>query len=130
MKSFKLSFGIISILRKDLAEVIVNDGIEMNIVQAEEYLDFLLNNLQSPFSLLINKKHSYTYTFEAQKMIVSNEKIKNLAVVIGTSGGLMSSETLLSLNKNSNWNTRFFSNRDEGIAWLSKKSHNKNSQTL
>lgn len=61
---------------------------------------------------------------------MSNEKIKNLAVVIGTSGGLMASETLLNLNKKSNWNTKFFGNRDEAMAWLSKKDHNKNSQTL
>ena len=44
MESYKLSFGVINILRNNLGEVIVNDGIVMDEVMVDEYHDFLLNN--------------------------------------------------------------------------------------
>lgn len=118
MKSYKLSFGSIFILRNDLAEVIVDEGVEMNVDQAKEYLNFLYMHLEAPFSLLLNKKNSYSYTFEAQKLIVSNDKIKKLAVVVGSTGALMASETLLSLKQNGNWHTEFFRTREEAVLWL------------
>lgn len=66
MSSHRLSFGIINILKNNLAEVIVDEGIVMDVVMIDEYHDFLLNTLDAPFALLVNKKHSYTYTFSAQ----------------------------------------------------------------
>ncbi|WP_142783868.1 hypothetical protein [Changchengzhania lutea] len=118
MKTYEMSFGTISILKSDLAEVIVSEGVDMNVDQAKEYLNFVFNNLKSPFSILVNRKHAYTYNFEAQKLIVNNDKIKNLAVVIGTNGGLIASESLLSLNKNIDWNTKYFRTREDAISWL------------
>ena len=120
MKSYKLSFGTISILRNNLAEVIVNEGVEMDEVMVDEYHDFLLTNLDAPFSLLINKKNSYTYTFEAQKSIVSIKGVDNMAVVVDSQVAIMSSETLLSLNKDNNWNVRMFRTRERAINWLNE----------
>ena len=122
MKSYKLSFGIIRVLEKNRAEVIVNEGVDIGVLQVKEYLNFLSTYLEPPFSVIVNCKYSYTYTFEAQKLIVSNDKIKNLAVVVSSSGGLLDSETLLSLNEKSKWNTKFFRTRSDAILWLDKKS--------
>ena len=38
----------------------------MTLNMVEEYHAFLLKHLVSPFSLLINKINSYTYSFDAQ----------------------------------------------------------------
>ncbi|GAA4893525.1 hypothetical protein GCM10023311_17620 [Flaviramulus aquimarinus] len=121
MGSYKLSFGTIKILQNNLAEVIVNDGLVMDLVHVDEYHDFLLTNLDAPFFLLINKKHSYSYTFEAQKVIGNLKEIKALAVVVGTNGGLMSTETLINMNKDDNWNIELFQKRDEALVWLEKE---------
>lgn len=118
MKSYKLSFGTIIKLGNNLAEVIVDDGIEMNSSQVKEYHDFLSENLKTPFYLLVNRIHSYTYTFEAQKLIVSFNKIKKLAVLLGTHGALMSTETLLNLNTDINWEIEWFRKREDALAWL------------
>ncbi|WNH08003.1 hypothetical protein [Thalassobellus suaedae] len=118
MKSYELSFGVISILNSNLAEVIVGEGIEMNEVMVDEYHDFLLNNLSLPILLLINKKNSYSYTFEAQISIGNLKEIKAMAVLIGTSGGLMSTETLININKENNWNIKLFQKRDQALNWL------------
>lgn len=118
MRSYKLPFGTIDILKKNLAEVIVEEGIVMDEIMVDEYHDFLLTNLEAPFSVLINKKHPYSYTFEAQKLIGKLNELKAIAVVIGTNGGLMSTETLIDINKNSSWNIKIFQKRDEALSWL------------
>lgn len=122
MKNYKMSFGTIIILENNLAEIIVDDGVEMNLTQVNEYHNFLLNNLTAPFYLLVNRKHSYTYTFDAQKIIVSLDKIKKLAVFLNTQGALMSSETLFSLNTNLNWEISWFSERAGALAWLKEEN--------
>jgi len=118
MKNYKLTFGTISIINSRLAEVIVDDGIVFDEVMVDEYHDFLLTNLDAPFSLLINKKHSYSYTFEAQKTIVNLKQIKAMAVYVGSSGALMSTETLIKMNENNNWNIMIFMKREEALDWL------------
>ncbi|SFZ89229.1 hypothetical protein SAMN05428642_10162 [Flaviramulus basaltis] len=120
MKSYKLSFGTITILKNDLAEVIVDDGVVMDEVMVDEYHDFLLTNLDAPFSLLINKTNSYSYTYEAQKSIVNFKKINAMGVLVESNAGIMSTETLLSLNKDNNWNVRFFRAREDALVWLNK----------
>jgi len=66
MDLYELPFAKIIILDENLAEVIINEGIEMDINMVEQYHEFLLSHLQPPFSLLINKVNSYTYEFYAQ----------------------------------------------------------------
>tara|TARA_R110002050_G_scaffold80801_4_gene172821 strand:+ start:2036 stop:2293 length:258 start_codon:yes stop_codon:yes gene_type:complete len=57
MKSHRLSFGEIIILKDNLAEVIINEGVLMDIKIVEDYHQFLLTHLKAPFSLLINKRY-------------------------------------------------------------------------
>ncbi|MGC6429982.1 MAG: hypothetical protein ACON5F_02965 [Jejuia sp.] len=120
MKEYRLAFGKIIILRNNLAEVIVDEGVVMNEVMVDVYHDFLLSYLKAPFSILINKKNSYSYTFEAQKVIGNLEEIYAMAVVNATSGALMSTETLIDMNKDNNWNINLFDNRDDALEWLEK----------
>lgn len=121
MKSYKLTFGSITLLENNLAEVIVNEGVEMNEHSVQEFHDFLLENLAAPFSLLINRKHSYSYTFNAQRIIGRLEEIKAVAVVIASSGALMSTETLINLNKDRDWNIYIFQKREKALEWLAKQ---------
>lgn len=118
MNRYRLSFGEINILSNSLAEVIVDEGIIMDGVMVDEYHDFLLSNLEPPFGLLVNKKYSYSYTFEAQTSIASLPEIKAMAIVINSQGGLMSTETLIKLNEASAWNIKMFHNREAAVTWL------------
>lgn len=121
MSSHRLSFGIINILKNNLAEVIVDEGIVMDEVMIDEYHDFLLNTLDAPFAILVNKKHSYTYTFRAQQNIVHLKEIKAIAVITKTSGAVMSTETLINVNGNINSNIKLFQERQSGLTWLNKQ---------
>lgn len=121
MSNYKLSFGTINVLQKNLAEVIVNEGILMDEVMIDEYHDFLLNTLEAPFGLLINKIHSFSYTFGAQKSIAHLDEMNSMAVVAKTSGAVMSTETLINVNGNINRNIKLFQGKEEALAWLQKE---------
>jgi len=118
MKICDLSFGKIILLHKNLAEVIINEGVVIDEVMVDEFHDSLLNSLESPFSLIINKKHSYSYTFASQKIIAHLKGIKAIAVISNTSGGVMSTKTLISVNGNYKLNFKLFSKREEAESWL------------
>lgn len=116
-----MTFGTIIKHGNSLAEIIVDEGVEMDLVQVKEYHNCLLKNLKTPFYVLVNRKHSYTYTFEAQKEIVGFDKIKKLAVLLVTHSALMSTETLLSLNENINWEVASFRLKEDALAWLEEQ---------
>ena len=121
MSSYKLSFGVINVLQNNLAEVIVNEGVLMDEVMIDEYHDFLLNTLKAPFGLLINKTHSFSYTFGAQKSIAHLDEINSMAVVAQTSGAIMSTETLINVNGNINRNIKLFQEKKAALDWLQKE---------
>ncbi|WP_178987644.1 DUF7793 family protein [Winogradskyella schleiferi] len=121
MKTYKLSFGEIIILKDNLAEVIINDEVLMDLEMVREYHEFLLTHLEAPFSLLVNKKYAYAYTFKAQMVIASLKEIKAMAVVVEGFNAKVSTNFLISMNKSNNWNIKTFRLRDDAINWLEKQ---------
>ena len=120
-KVYKLSFGTIITINNHLAEVIIDEGIEMDEHLVDAYHDFLLSHLKAPFSLLINKKNSYSYTFEAQKIIANLEEIDNMAVLVGTLGSTLATKTIISLKEREN--IKIFVDRVEALDWLNDQKH-------
>lgn len=118
MKEYTLSFGTITVLKDDLAEVIINEGVVMNEIMVDLYHDFLLSYLKAPFSLIINKKNSYSYTFEAQKIIANLKEIYAMAVIVGTNAAVMSTKTLMQINASNNWNIKLFRTKPEALEWI------------
>jgi len=49
MEKYDLPFAKIIVLRNDIAEVIINDGIDMDLAMVNEYHKFLLSHLKAPF---------------------------------------------------------------------------------
>ncbi len=118
MDLHELPFAKIIILRDDVAEVIINDGVEMDAAMVDEYHDFLLAHLHAPFSLLVNKVNSYTYDFQAQEKLATLKQINAMAVVAYNRAARISTEMLATFPRDVDWNLRIFSNRDEALAWL------------
>ena len=118
MDLHELPFAKIIILRDDIAEVMINDGVIMDIAMVEQYHDFLLSHLHAPFSLLVNKVNSYTYDFDAQEKLGTLKEINAMAVVAYNRVTKITTETLASFPRDVKWNLRIFSDRDEALAWL------------
>jgi len=118
MTIHRLSFGEISILKSNLAEVIIDKNIEINMEMVEEYHRFLLTHLEHPFNLLINKRNQYTYTFEAQRHIGTLNQINSMAVVAYNSITAMSTSCLIAIPRTTPWNIQIFEERAAALDWL------------
>ena len=118
MELHELPFAKIIVLRDDIAEVMINDGVIMDIAMVEQYHDFLLTHLRAPFSLLVNKVNAYSYDFDAQEKLATLKEINAMAVVAYNPVTEITTETLASYPRNVKWNLRVFSNRDDALAWL------------
>ncbi|MDG5492425.1 hypothetical protein [Psychroserpens sp. SPM9] len=125
MKVFILPFAKITLLHKSIAEVVINDDVIMDAEMVEVYHDFLLSNLVAPFSLLINKEHAYSYTFDAQVKIANLKEINCMAVVLYNFSAEMGTKVLIDLNKGNNWNIKIFREREEALDWLKFNQNNK-----
>ncbi len=121
MNSYTLPFATINILREDIAEVIINDGVEMDLSMVNEYHEFLLSHLKSPFSLLVNKQNSYAYDFEAQQKVGALNEINAISVVVYNDLSELA-QNALSLNMGTDVSEKMniFSDRSEALKRLIK----------
>ena len=71
MELHELPFARIIILHEDIAEVIIDEGVQMDSAMVDRYHGFLLSHMCAPFSLLINKVNSCTCDFEAQEKLAT-----------------------------------------------------------
>ena len=118
MDLYELPFAKIIILRDDIAEVMINEGVQMDASMVEQYHAFLLSHLQHPFSLLVNKVNAYSYDFDAQAKLATLEEIRAIAVVAYNRVSRIATETLASFPRAVKWNLKIFSNREEALSWL------------
>ena len=118
MDLHELPYAKIIILQDDIAEVMINDEVKMDLEMVEHYHEFLLSHLRSPFSLLINKINSYSYDFDAQLKLATLKEINAMAVVAYDRITRITTETLASYPRSEKWNLKVFSNRDEALNWL------------
>ena len=124
MDLHELPFAKIIIIQDDIAEIMVNEGIEMNASMVEQYHEFLLSHLKPPFSLLVNKINSYTYDFDAQTKIGTIKEINVMAVVAYNRVTKIATETLAAYPRSEEWKLKIFSNRDAAIDWLILEQNN------
>ena len=121
MELHELPFAKIIILEDNLAEVVIDEGVIMNVEMVDQYHDFLLSHLRVPFSLLINKVNSYTYDFDAQNKLATLKEIQAMAVVAYTRITELTTDALASQPREVEWNLKIFNNRDEALAWLNNQ---------
>jgi hypothetical protein len=119
------SFGLINIISIDIAEIIVDEGLEVTLEIVEEYDAILAQNFSGNYAVLINKINSYRYAFEALLTIGSAENQKAAAII---SYGVESEQQtidLKALRRIDNLNIKEFSGlnlgRASAIKWLNEQ---------
>ncbi len=122
MMEHELSFAKINILTDNIAEVIVEQGIEITLEMAEEYNNFLTERFPSSFALLINKVNEYTFAFEAQLTMASHLNLAAIAVITYKDEDKDSVIKLASLRALDGWNLKTFDGlnlgRQTALLWL------------
>lgn len=121
MKTYELSFGTATLLRPDLVEVIVNEGVEMDLDMVDEYHMFVSEFLATPCGILVNKRNKYAYTFEAQMVIGRMEKIRAVAMLVYSDTGRIASEMVMNLPPIPAQNVRIFFDRNAALKWVEQQ---------
>ena len=121
MTLHELRFGKIIALTEHIAEVIIDDEVELDESMVDEYHQFLKNAFAAPIFLLVNKINRYTYTFAAQRKLAVIPEIGAISVVVYDRITELSTNALISIPRSSEWNTRVFQNRRLALEWLEQQ---------
>lgn len=118
MESYHLGFAKITILQHDIAEIVISEGVEINAAMVKEFHQALLTHLTPPFSLLMNKVHSYAYSFDAQIALSNLTDINALAVVTYNKAATSTTQYLAEFPRKTCWHLSIFSNKADALTWL------------
>jgi hypothetical protein len=118
MQHHKLSFCRIILLADSIAEIIVDDSVEVNAAMVDEFHEFLLSQLRAPFSLLVNKVNRYSYDFHAQMKLASIRQIEAIAVVAYSRVSAISAESMTNVPRETPVNMKVFPDRESALHWL------------
>ena len=118
----EFSFGKINILSDNIAEIIINQDVELSIEMVEEFEHFFTEQFLGGFGLLVNKINRYQYTYEAMLTIGSHENLNAIAVVNYHPKDVIKSEQIAKLRESDNLNLKSFSGLEmgcqDGLDWL------------
>ena len=116
---FHLQFGTVIKLADDLPEVIPADGNLVTVPMVEEFIECVNREFSAPFRVLVNRKFSYTYDFDAQLLLSEMEHVRATAVLIyNNKAAQVATESMALFPREQEWNMQTFDDRDKAIAWL------------
>ena len=118
MELHHLSFGKIDVLRRNIAEVIVDEGVNIDIEMEDEIHNCWLSIFTSSFSLLINKTNSYSTKFDALTQCGTLTEINKMAVFAPNKVAKLSADFAAAVPRSVDLNIEVFSNRADALAWL------------
>ena len=122
---YRLSFADLNLLSEHIVEIVVDAGIDFSLEMMEEYDRFLASHFNDEFGVLVNRVHQYSYSYEVQLSIASDEKLKAIAVVNYSQQSKESTSRIKNLRSIDGWNLAEFSSEDLGwenaFSWLEKE---------
>lgn len=121
MDLYVLPFVKIIKLSEDIAEVIVNEGVEYTLEMAEQYHQWIRDNMAHPCYVLVNRLNSYSYTFPVQQRLGTIPEIRAIALVTYNRSSELAAESIQNIPKSRLWNSRIFKGRDDALLWLKQQ---------
>ena len=113
--------GQIIKLADDLAEVIVSEGMEVTAEMVDECGDLLEQHFRCPCRVLVNRKNSYHYNFDAQQRLADLESVSNVAILAYNRAGEITAKIVRLFPGKGTWRVNFFYDRGSALEWLDKK---------
>jgi hypothetical protein len=119
------SFGQINFLDTNIAEVIINENIEITLEIVDEYDALLTKRFSGNYAVLVNRINSYSFAYEALLCVGSAENLKALAIINYNKASEQQTKELISVRHMDNLNLKEFSGlelgRDNAIHWLNEQ---------
>jgi len=118
---YQLSFCEIEQLSESIFEVTTVEGAVVDQNCAREANDFWINLRSEPFSLLVNNKNSFSFSFTGSVEIAKNPLRKKTAVLLSSKMTEGDVRMTLDIKKSANFSeqTRLFDSRTGALQWLS-----------
>ena len=129
MEKYRLSFCTVNIMTDNIAEVIIDDNIEVSIEMVEEHEKFLCSVFKGDFGVLDNKINTYSYSLEAKLIMGSVVRMKAIDSDFYSSQGMQSTQDIMERRSMDSLNLKLFSGYELGwqqaYDWLTLELHNK-----
>ncbi len=127
---FITSFGQINLLTTNIAEVIINDKIEVTLEIVDEYDALMAKHFAINYAILVNRINSYSFSYEALLCVASAQNLKALALINYRAENAQQTQNLKTIRHMDNLNIKEFSGLDLGrenaIKWLNEQLENAN----
>ncbi len=122
----KFNFGCsVELLTNNIAQVTIEPGVEVTLEMLGEFDEYMSQIFNHDYALLVNKQHKYTYSFEAQLCMASQEKLRATAVVFYHDQDAKLPQQLTEMRQVDELNIRLFSGVNDGninaMNWLEEQ---------
>lgn len=122
----KFSFGCsVELLTNNIAQVTIEPGVEVTLEMLGEFDEYMSQIFNHDYALLVNKRHSYSYSFEAQLCMASQENLRATAVVFYDDNEAHLPPEFSQRRKVDELNIRLFSGINDGnktaVNWLEEQ---------
>lgn len=121
MPHTRLSFATLSQIHPRIVCMTVDEGVELDIPQCREYEDWRQDNVRRSYGLLLDKRHSFSWSYEAQQWLVRAPSLAVMAVLGYTRMSELSFEVLKSIPGRGDRPMALFHNRAGAMRWLSQQ---------
>jgi len=119
MEVHQISFAKVTVLNCKLAEVIVDQGVDITLEMVEEIHQCFLTIFTNSFSLLINKKNAYSTQLDALIQFGKLAAIDKIAVYAPNKMAKLSADFSANIPSSTVLNIQVFTDREDALAWLS-----------
>jgi len=130
MDKHRLSFATVNILSDNIAELIVDNDVEVSLEMVEEHDQLLTSIFTKRFGVLVNKINNYSYAYEATLSMGSIAQIKAIATVNYSPQGEKSTQEIIKTRITDNLNLNNFSGLELGwqqaYDWLIQELQDEN----
>jgi hypothetical protein len=117
VNSVRFNGGVIHFPDENFAEIIVDEGVEVQSNTLREVNELLSSSKNSPKKLLVNKVHNYSYSFECQfQLLIPSAEL--IAVVIYEDSSKKIMESVLTAFSYSPEKIKIFSSYGQAKKWL------------
>lgn len=118
MEIHQISFAKIAIINKELAEITVDNAVDIDLVMVEEIHEALLSLLNPSFSLLINKSNAYSTQLDALIKFGALPAIDKIAIYAPNKLSQLSADFSATIPSSQSLNIQIFTERESALDWL------------
>lgn len=117
----KLPFGCLRCPADNIVELIIDEGVEINVDMARAFQVAIEQWVDGPTGLVVHKLNSYSVSFDAQQIIGDLPGIAVSAVVAYNRFGEMSAQQIIAMSEMPEGDIAIFPTLENAVFWLQKR---------